>query len=122
MCKNLITKKLIIYFTLFLFLTSCATKISHQIQQKLETNIENVYVKNFRCEDGETIKFNLVNNSEQSISIVELHIYDQDNDPIEKCVYKTPLFGNPVAPYSGDEIGIYYCDCSLINNIGFKVF
>ena len=39
------------------------------------------------CQDDNMAHFTIVNNSDKPIRTVELHIHDNVNDPIDRCVY-----------------------------------
>ena len=107
---------------IFLLLTSCATKITHVMDQKMNTNLKDVYVKYFSCEDDDKAKFTIVNNSSNPVRTVELHMHDKDNDPIDRCVYGDNFNEKPIPPYSGDEISLYYCPCYKLTNVSFRAF
>lgn len=104
------------------FIFGCSPKITHVMNQKMDTNLKDVYIKYFYCEDGSKAKFTLVNNSPNPVRTVELHIHDAANDPIDRCVYGDDYIEKPIPPYSGDEIYLNYCPCYKLTNISFRAF
>jgi hypothetical protein len=105
-----------------IFLASCSPKITHVMDQKMNTNLKDVYVKYFSCEDDTKAKFTLVNNSPNPIRTVELHIHDAVNDPIDRCVFGDKYYDKPIPPYSGEEIALWGCPCYKVTNISFRAF
>ena len=101
-------KKLILIFILIPNLLLSA--------DKYQTNVPNVYIKNFQC-SGSYVTFNLVNKSSQTIRNVDLVIFDSDGDPIDE---KSPSFVY-VEANSGKRISIVAPGCSNFNRVGFRV-
>ena len=100
-------KKLLL---LLLFLSSAISA-----EEKYETNVPNVYIKNFQCINGYP-KFNIVNKTDKTITQLSMHIFDSDGDPIDKRTRN--LY---VTPQSGKEDGMGAMDCKNLKKIGFSV-
>lgn len=89
-------------------------------QDKYETNIPDVYIKNLECVDGKYFKFNVVNKSTNSISSMTLHIFDNEGDPIDvKKVFFYP-YNDYIQPQSGSarEVSV---NCKSLKKFGFSV-
>ena len=89
-------------------------------QDKYETNIPDVYIKNLECVDGKYFKFNVVNKSKNSISSMTLHIFDNEGDPIDvKKVFFYP-YNDYISPQSGSarEVSV---NCKSLKKFGFSV-
>ncbi len=106
-------KKLLLLFLLF------STSIS--AEDRYETNVPDVYIKNLECINGKYFKFNLVNKSNNSIYSITLHIFDKDGDPIDtKKVFFAPYGNDFIPPQSGSarSVGV---ECSDLKKFGFSV-
>ena len=117
-------KKTLLTFILFssFLISGCSPKITHINNSTMQTNLENVYVKYFYCQDDNIAHFTVVNNSDKPVRTVELHIHDNANDPIDRCVYGDDRSERPIPPYSGDAVMLYSCPCYRISNISFRAF
>ena len=117
-------KKTLLTFILFssFLISGCSPKITHINNSTMQTNLENVYVKYFYCQDDNIAHFTVVNNSGKPVRTVELHIHDNANDPIDRCVYGDSQYEKAIPPYSGDAVALYSCPCYRISNISFRAF
>ena len=105
-------KKLILIFILIPNLLLSA--------DKYQTNDPNVYIKNFQCPGSEAV-FNLVNKSNSKIYKITLHIFDQDNDPINQVEKQLTYYNEgPIDPNSGKQISLSV-RCNSLNKIGFSI-
>jgi hypothetical protein len=90
-------------------------------QDKYETNVPDVYIKNLECVNGKYFKFNLVNKSNKSIYSISLHIFDNEGDPIDvkKAFFsKFPMEYIPPQTGSAKTVDV---DCSNLKKFGFSV-
>ena len=81
-----------------------------------ETNVPDVYIKNFQCTNG-SVTFNLVNKTDKHVLNVYLNIFDKAGDPIDKLENK---YAESIAPQSGKSMWIN-TNCKKINKFGFSV-
>ena len=89
-------------------------------EDRYETNVPDVYIKNLECVDGKYFKFNLVNKSNRSIYSITLHIFDKDGDPIDtKKVFFKP-YDDFIPPQSGSARTVSV-ECSDLKKFGFSV-
>lgn len=90
-------------------------------EDRYETNVPDVYIKNLECISGRYFKFNLVNKSNRSIHSITLHIFDKDGDPIDtKKVYFKPYENDFIPPQSGSARTVDV-QCSDLKKFGFSV-
>ena len=83
---------------------------------RYETNVPDVYIKNFQCANG-TVTFNLVNKTDKYVLNVYLNIFDATGDPIDKLENQ---YAKGVAPQSGKSM-LIYANCKKIDKFGFSV-
>jgi hypothetical protein len=100
---------------IFILLTLLFTSGIFAEVDRYETNVANVYIKNFQCINGYS-KFNIVNKTDKTITQLSMHIFDSDGDPIDKRTRN--LY---VTPQSGKEDGMGAMDCKNLKKIGFSV-
>jgi hypothetical protein len=98
-----------------LFLLSLLFSSTALAEDRYETNVPDVYIKNFQCINGYP-KFNIVNKTDKTITQLSMHIFDGDGDPIDKRTRN--LY---VTPQSGKEDGMGAMDCKNLKKIGFSV-
>ena len=84
-------------------------------EDRYETNVPDIYIKNFQCIDRYP-KFNIVNKTDKTITQLSMHIFDSDGDPIDKRTRNLI-----VTPQSGKEDGMGGMDCKNLKKIGFSV-
>lgn len=109
-------KKIPIVFIILILLFSKAASA----EDRYETNVPDVYIKNLECVSGRYFKFNLVNKSNMSIHSITLHIFDKDGDPIDtKKVFFKP-FDDFIPPQSGSARTVSV-ECSDLKKFGFSV-
>ena len=100
---------------IFILLTLLFTSGIFAEVDRYETNVPDIYIKNFQCiERG--VKFNIVNKTDKTITQLSMHIFDSDGDPIDK--HTRNLI---VTPQSGKEDGMGGMDCKNLKKIGFSV-
>lgn len=90
-------------------------------EDRYETNVPDVYIKNLECISGKYFKFNLVNKSNKSIHSITLHIFDKDGDPIDtKKVYFKPYENDFIPPQSGSARTVSV-ECNDLKKFGFSI-
>jgi hypothetical protein len=103
-----------------LFLISLLLSSAAFAEERYETNVPDVYIKNLECISGRYFKFNLVNKSNRSIHSITLHIFDKDGDPIDtKKVFFKP-YDDFIPPQSGSARTVSV-ECSDLKKFGFSV-
>jgi uncharacterized protein YxeA len=81
--------------------------------ERFDTNLPNVYVKNFSC-SGSRATFNVVNKSNSWVTSVYINVFDADGDPIDKTE-----ISSYIGPNSG-KADSKILDCSKLSRIGFS--
>lgn len=86
---------------------------------RYETNVPDVYIKNLECVSNFYLKFNVVNKSNQTIRLISLHIFDKDGDPIDiKTIGRDYVFNIPPQTGLAQSISV---DCKNLKKFGFSV-
>lgn len=85
-------------------------------EDRYETNVPDVYIKNFQCTNGNAT-FNLVNKTDKYVLNVYLNIFDEAGDPIDKLENK---YAESITPQSGKAMWIS-TNCQKIKKFGFSV-
>jgi len=101
---------------IFILLTLLFTSGIFAEVDKYETNVPDVYIKNFQC-TNENVTFNLVNKTDKYVLNVYLNIFDGTGDPIDKLENK---YAESIAPQSGKSMWIP-ASCKKIKKFGFSV-
>lgn len=106
--------KIAIIFFLLTWLTSNVA-----LAQTYPTNLSGVVVKKVRCSSN-NIWLTLVNRSNQSLvgKILNIKVFDEDNDPIGNCKGYEAL---TVGPKSGDSVFVPRCNCSGFKSISVRI-
>lgn len=100
---------------IFILLTLLSSSAAFA-EDRYETNVSDVYIKNFQCTNGNAT-FNLVNKTDKYVLNVYLNIFDAAGDPIDKLENK---YAEGIAPQSGKAMWIV-TNCKKINKFGFSV-
>jgi hypothetical protein len=107
---------------LLLILFSSATLA----EDKYETNVPDVYIKNAECNKN-GFAFNLVNKSDKTVRLISLHIFDKDGDPIDIKTLGAGINGIlaydgsiNIPPQTGKGLNIWL-DCKALKKFGFSV-
>ena len=87
---------------------------------RYETDVSDVYIKNLECINGKYFKFNLVNKSAKSITSITLHIFDNDGDPIDVKKAFFSGYTDYIPPQTGSARSVSV-DCSNLKKFGFSV-
>lgn len=86
---------------------------------RYETNVPDVYIKNLECKYNTLLTFNLVNKSNQTIRSISLHIFDKDGDPIDiKTIGRAYVINIPPQTGLAQSISV---DCKNLKKFGFSV-
>ncbi len=107
----MLIKKMKKLFLLLLFFSSAISA-----EDRYETNVPDVYIKNFQC-TNENVTFNVVNKTDKYVLNVYLNIFDETGDPIDKLENK---YAESIAPQSGKSMWIP-TSCKKIKKFGFSV-
>lgn len=78
---------------IFILLTLLSSSAAFA-EDRYETNVSDVYIKNFQCTNGNAT-FNLVNKTDKYVLNVYLNIFDAAGDPIDKLENK---YAEGIAP------------------------
>ena len=82
-------------------------------EERLDTNLPNVFIKNFICSEGKAT-FNVVNKSNRLVTTVWINIFDADGDPVDK-----KMISHYISPNSG-KADSQVMECSKLSRIGFS--
>lgn len=111
-------KKLLLLLLLF--------SASISAEDRYETNVPDVYIKNAECNKN-SFTFNLVNKSDKAVRLISLHIFDKDGDPIDIRTLGAGTNGVfaydgsiNILPQTGKGLNIWV-DCKTLKKIGFSV-
>jgi hypothetical protein len=99
-----------------LFLLSLLLSSAAFAEERYETNVPDIYIKNFECSNGNAT-FNLVNKSNKFVNHVYLNIFDDTGDPIDKLENQ---FADGIPSQSGKSMWIV-TNCKKIKKFGFSV-
>ena len=103
-----------------LFLLSLLLSSAAFAEERYETNVPDVYIKNLECISGRYFQFNLVNKSNKSIYSITLHIFDKDGDPIDTKKVFFKRHDDFIPPQSGSARTVSV-ECNDLKKFGFSV-